>query len=118
MKKSYINIGLFYKNELVSLMTFKENEIVRFCNKLNFDIINSELKIFNYYCSKYNPTEISTVVNRSYADDFPIKLGFPNIEYSNPNCYYVNNFMKFENMITDNDLKIYDSGNIIYNKII
>jgi very-short-patch-repair endonuclease len=115
---SDINIGLFYKNELVSLMTFKENEIVRFCNKLNFDIINSELKIFNYYCSKYNPTEISTVVNRSYADDFPIKLGFPNIEYSNPNCYYVNNFMKFENMITDNDLKIYDSGNIIYNKII
>lgn len=47
-----------------------------------------------------------------------IKLGFKNIEYSNPNCYYVNNFMKFENMITDNDLKIYDSGNIIYNKII
>lgn len=115
---SDINIGLFYNNELVSLMTFKENEIVRFCNKLNFDIINSELKIFNYYCSKYNPTEISTVVNRSYADDFPIKLGFKNIEYSNPNCYYVNNFMKFENMITDNDLKIYDSGNIIYNKII
>lgn len=95
-----INIGLFYNGELVSLMTFgnrkitgkKQMELIRFCNKLNTNIIGGASKLFNYFIKKYNPEEIiSYQDNRLFNGDLYEKLGFKYIRLSEPNYYYVIN---------------------------
>jgi hypothetical protein len=66
------SIGLYYNNELISLMCFgwrgtngkREYELIRFCNKLNFNIIGGASKLFNYFVN--NNLEIDSIV--SYAD--------------------------------------------------
>ena len=60
--KSTIKYGLYYNNELVSLMTFgtrninnkKEFELIRFCNKLNTVVIGSASKIFKHFLKENN----------------------------------------------------------------
>jgi hypothetical protein len=101
--KSKIKIGLFYNEELVSLMIFanlakttncklKEisYEIVRYCNKLNTDIIGGESKIFKYFIEKYNPKEVISYVNRSNSNGILFEsLGFNLVRITKPNYYYV-----------------------------
>ena len=77
---SKIKIGLFYDDELVSLMTFgnrrvamgkkstndDEYELLRFCNKLNTNIIGGASKLFKYFIDTYKPEEITTYADRSF----------------------------------------------------
>ena len=58
-----IRLGLYYNNELVSIMTFDKSrfksdndniEIIRFCNKLNYQIIGGASKLFSYFKKQYN----------------------------------------------------------------
>lgn len=66
-----ICIGLFYKNELVSLMTFckprftdkYEWELSRFCNKLNTSVCGGASKLFNYFLKTYQPNSIISYSN-------------------------------------------------------
>lgn len=53
---SKLNYGLYYNNELVSLMTFgisrfnhNEYELIRFCNKLNTNVIGAASKLLNHF---------------------------------------------------------------------
>lgn len=79
--------GLYYKNELVSLMTISESrknmngkdgsfELTRFCNKMNTNIIGSLSRLYKYFTK-----EIGTVNMISYSDndfftgDSYLKLG-------------------------------------------
>jgi hypothetical protein len=68
---SSIKIGLKYKGELVSIMTFgkmrknmgsksKEGEweLIRFCNKGDLSVIGSASKLLNHFIKKYNPIKI------------------------------------------------------------
>jgi very-short-patch-repair endonuclease len=99
--KSKIKIGLFHNNDLVSLMTFgktrkntistdNEYEMLRFCNKLNTNIIDSESKLFDYFIKKYNPNKILSHVNRSYSNYiFYEELGFKLSYITKPNYYYI-----------------------------
>lgn len=111
--KSKIRIGLFYENELVNLMTFSNNELLRFCNKLNVDVINGEKKIFNFFIDKYKQKELFAISNRSYQETFFNKLGFKVLEKTEPNCFFVKDFIRYDKL-DDNEsiLKIYDSGNL------
>jgi hypothetical protein len=96
---SQLKLGLFYENELVSLMTFgyrytngkKEYELIRFCNKIDTSVIGSASKLFNYFLNKNK--DINEVI--SYADIslFDGKL-YPNLGFefnnlSNPNYFWV-----------------------------
>ncbi|MCK9416078.1 hypothetical protein M0Q97_05395 [Candidatus Dojkabacteria bacterium] len=67
---SDINLGLFYNNELVSIMTFIKNEndyiLNRFCNKLNYMIIGGPSKLFKYFINNYIPKTVKTYVDRTY----------------------------------------------------
>jgi hypothetical protein len=147
---SKIKIGLFYNDELVSLMTFgnlrkslgqksTENsyEMLRFCNKLNTNIIGGASKLFKYFLEKYNPKEIISYADRSWSTgDLYEKLGFKFIHKTNPNYYYVIdrkryhrfNFRKnklikdganpnkteHEIMLEKGIFRIYDSGSLKY----
>lgn len=97
--RSKYKIGLYYNNELVSLMTFgyrmtnakREFELIRFCNLLNTSVIGSYSKLFTNFLK--NNKQIKNII--SYADtstfngDMYIKLGFKKIHLTKPNYYWV-----------------------------
>lgn len=101
---SKIRIGLFYNDELVSLMTFgslrknlgqdsKEGvfELVRFCNKLNTNVIGGASKLLKYFERNYNPKEIISYADRRWSKgNLYEQLGFEFIHNSQPNYFYVN----------------------------
>ncbi len=105
--KSSIRLGLFYKNELVSLMTFsklrlplnrkivKNNdvyELTRFCSKLNMVIVGGSSKLLKHFISKYNPKEIQTYSDNLISDGNLYKnLGFSYIHESKPGYWYLIN---------------------------
>jgi len=97
--------GLYYNNELVSLMTFgklRRNlgqkskdgcyEMIRFCNKLNTNVIGGASKLLNHFIKEFNPKEII-----SYSDirwsigKLYLKLGFKLNHETEPNYFYVIN---------------------------
>jgi len=100
---SKIKLGLFYDNELVSLMTFgnlrkslgqvsKDDtyELLRFCNKLNTSVIGGASKLFNYFLSNYQVNEIISYsdLSRSNGNMYQ-QLGFTLEHNSDPNYYYI-----------------------------
>ena len=139
---SSIKIGLYYNNELVSLMIFGKNknnyELIRFCNKLNTDIIDGSLMILKYFTNNYKFNNIITYMDRSHSDNnLYKKLGFNYFNKTEPNYHYVINdkrynklnFIKYkliqdgydinktehEIMLERKIYRIYDSGSIKYN---
>ena len=58
--RSTIKLGLFYENDLVSIMTFvkprftnKYNwELSRFCSKANYNVVGGASKLFKYFVNK------------------------------------------------------------------
>ena len=102
---SKIKIGLYYNNELVSLMTFgslrknlgqshKEDayELTRFCNKLNTTVIGGASKLLKYFERNYNPKEIISYADRRWSQgNLYESLGFMFLYSSTPNYFYVIN---------------------------
>lgn len=151
---SNIKIGLFYKDELVSLMTFgklrlsmgqkntKDHyEMLRFCNKLNTNVIGGASRLFNQFVKKYDPEEVISYADRSWSQGKLYKmLGFNLMKKTKPNYYYIVNkerkyrflFRKdilikngFDASKTEHEImlerkiyRIYDSGNLkfVYKK--
>jgi hypothetical protein len=150
---SKIKVGLFYNDELVSIMTFgkkriamgnkspvdNEYEMLRFCNKLNTQVIGGASKLLNFFIKTYNPKSILTYADRRYSQgNLYEQLGFKFIENTKPNYWYFKNHeyklyhrfrfrkdvlikegfdaSKTELQIMEerNYLRIYDSGNKKY----
>jgi hypothetical protein len=101
---SSIKIGLFYNNELVSLMTFGklrnvlgnkqhidgEYEMLRFCNKLNTVVIGGASKLYNYFKIKFTPIIVISFANLRYSHgELYEKLGFEFKNNTSPNYWYV-----------------------------
>jgi len=100
---SKVKIGLFYNEELISLMTFGSNrkamgqksiegsyEMLRFCNKLNTNVVGGASRLFKYFINEYKPNEVLTYANRSYSNGkLYYNLGFNFIQNTIPNYYYV-----------------------------
>lgn len=105
-----IRLGLFFNNELVSMMTFSKNrkslgsssrenewELARFCNKLNTRVIGGASKLLKYFIKKYHPNKITSFCDLRWSPntDFYSKLGFKFIKNTPPNYwYYANNSYK------------------------
>lgn len=101
--KSNIHLGLFYKNRLVSVMTFnayrialgsspKENcyELARFCSNFNFSIIGGASKLLSYFEKEFKPMEITSYADCRWSDGklYSI-LGFEMIGKTTPNYWYL-----------------------------
>ena len=145
-------IGLFYNNELVSLMSFgksrkslgsnfknNEYEMLRFCNKLNTQVIGGASKLLNYFIKNNKPNKITTFADRRYSNgNLYEKLNFEKKYNTKPNYWYFKrntmqryhrfNFRKdklvkegynknkteFQIMEERGYFRIYDCGNIKY----
>jgi len=70
--------------------------------------------MFNYFIDKYQSKEIIAISDRSYSDKIFSKLGFEVIEKTTPNCYFIEKLKRYISDINNENLKIYDSGNLIY----
>lgn len=98
--QSKYRYGLYYNDELVSVMTFgksrfsdNEFELLRFCNKLYTNVIGGASKLFKHFLKDHS--EITNIV--SYADrrwsigNLYEKLGFVRCSISEPSYYYITN---------------------------
>jgi hypothetical protein len=99
---SSYKIGLYYNDELVSLMTFSkprkmmgqkaiegEYELSRFCNKLNHSVVGGASKLFKYFLDNYNPKKVTSFSDISYSEGkLYDKLGFDYIEQNIKLNYY------------------------------
>lgn len=146
---SKVKLGLYYKNELVALMTFgslRKNlgqkaeedvyEMLRFCNRLNTNVIGGASKLFKHFIKEYNPLKIISYASRDYSKgNLYDKLGFTFDKYTKPNYSYLdkNNYIRMNRfsfrkdvlikegydknktehqiMLERNIPRVYDSGN-------
>lgn len=89
------NIGLYYQNELVSLMTFCEEQngtvvLNDYCTKLNTAVIGGASKLLKYFIRKEHPHKLYTLVDKRWSNgNLWKKLGFTKTTDNKPNYYYV-----------------------------
>ena len=100
---SKYRIGLYYDNELVSLMTFSnyrkslgresienEYEMLRFCNEMSCHIPGAASKLLNYFIKTYHPKKIISYCDRRWSQGkLYDKLGFKFIRNTEPNYWYI-----------------------------
>ena len=119
-----VYLGLYYQDELVSFLSFGkprynkkyEYEILRFCNKLNYNIIGGFSKLLKYFKDNYTWKKIITYADRRYSKgDVYINNKFNFLKYSQPCYYYVDcgskqrlNRTKFQKHKLSKILKIYN----------
>lgn len=97
---SKINLGLYYNDELVAIMTFGKNrfkknsnefELLRFCNKLNTNVIGGASKLFSHFIKNYmkqNEVIISFADRKWSQGNLYNNLGFIFDSYTNPSYFY------------------------------
>ena len=123
--KASIRIGLFYNDELISLMTFGksrfnkdvEYELIRFCSKKNYSVQGGASKLITYFEKKYKPLSIISYANRRWSTGgLYKKLGFLKLGNTPPNFFWfkVNenilyNRIKFQKHKLSKELAVFDS---------
>ena len=138
---SSIKLGLYYQDELVSIITFDSFEgrkkmgeggynLNRFCNKLNTNVVGGASKLLTYFIKNYNPTRIVSYADKDWSiGQLYYTLGFNNISESKPDYKYIINNIRVhksrykksklntsltesQEMIKRDILKVYDCGKI------
>ncbi|MFA6383699.1 MAG: hypothetical protein WCX17_04755 [Parcubacteria group bacterium] len=142
---SSINFGLYYDNELISVMTFGNSnklqwEMLRFCNKLNTQVISGASKLFQYFTANYNIDKITSYIDRRWSNgNLHKQIGFKLNSVSDINYSYIINknreprynwrkdilpekLIKFDsslsewqNMQANGYNRIWDCGNYVFN---
>ena len=106
---SKIKLGLYFNNELVSLMTFGNlrkslgqksqegfYELLRFCNKLNTNVVGGASKLFKYFLNNYDVENVISFSLNSYSSgDIYSKLGFSFIKETKYNYFWVKNSIRY-----------------------
>jgi hypothetical protein len=100
---SSVKIGLFFRGELVSIMTFGKLrrslgskstgetwELIRFCTKLNYVVVGGASKLFQYFIKKWRPKEVISYSDTSRGvGNLYQKLNFKFCHDTEPNYYWI-----------------------------
>jgi hypothetical protein len=101
-------------------------ELLRFCNKINTNVVGGASKLFKHYVNNYNPSIIITFADRRYSLGklYPI-LGFEFNSFTKPSYFYwksmkVYNRMSFQkHMLKDKlekfNIKLSEYDNMLVN---
>ena len=131
---SSVRLGLYYNEELVSLMTFGKPrfnknykwELLRFCSKADTTVVGGASKLFKYFLNNYEGNIISYSDNAKTRGNLYKVLGFSLLRYSDPNyvwCNSSNNIKtRYQCQMKDEVKKmrelgywrIYDCGNKVW----
>lgn len=149
--RSKVNVGLYFKDELVSLMTFSkprfstkyEWELVRFCNKLGYNIPGAASRLLKYFEKEYKPTNIVSYADRRWSyskrtvydtlgmvlshvsapnywywkgSEFSSRIKYQKHKLSSVLKIYDGNKTETENMLVNGFNRIFDCGNLVYTK--
>ena len=111
---SSVKLGLYYKDELVSIMTFsrrksgvgkyqKDNswELSRFCNKLNTQVIGGASKLFRYFVNNYDFNNIISYASHDISNgEIYNILGFKEDSISKTSYWYIdkNNMKRYHRL--------------------
>ena len=135
--RSSLNLGLYYNDELLSIMTFVKPrfnkkydwELSRYCSKANTTVVGGASKLFKYFISNYLSYD-ETIL--SYSDISKTKgglyesLGFYLDHISDPNYIWWKNNKEYKSryqcqmkneiqiMHENGYLRIYDCGNKVW----
>jgi hypothetical protein len=93
---SSINLGLFYYDELVAVMTFStpkftkgyDYELVRYCSLLDITVVGGASKLLKYFIKGHKGSIISYSDRRWSTGALYKKLGFEYLHTSAPNYRY------------------------------
>ena len=94
--QSSINLGLVYKGELLSVMTFGnprfnrnyKYELLRFCNKKYYTVVGGASKLLSCFRRHYSGSVISYANRRWSNGGLYYALGFNFVTYTVPNYWY------------------------------
>lgn len=100
---SKVSYGLYYNGELVSIMTFGKTrknlgsknlndsyELIRFCNKLNTNVIGGASKLLKHFIKEISPKKLISYADRRWSNgNLYSSIGFQHIHNSRPNYFYV-----------------------------
>ena len=135
--KSSINLGLYYNDDLVSIMTFcvpRFNkkytwELSRFCSKAGYNIIGAANKLFQYFVNNYLQQEETVItyndITKTKGTVYE-KMGFILNNRTEPNYVWWYNediyksryqtmmINEAEIMHNDGYVRIYDCGNKVW----
>lgn len=106
---SLVRYGLYYKDELVSLMSFSkpriisknknkdgQYELLRFCNKKNYQIVGGASKLLSNFEKEFNPIELYSYANRDYSNgNLYYILGFDFESFTEPSYFWEKNNIKY-----------------------
>jgi len=102
---SSVNLGLYYENELVSLMSFGKSrfnkqyewELIRYCNKLGTSIVGGASRLIKRFIKGYNPISVISYSDKRWnTGKLYINLGFEHSHTSKPNFFYFKNSLILE----------------------
>jgi very-short-patch-repair endonuclease len=97
-------ISLYYNEEIVSVMTFGKRrlnnkdtfELIRFCNKINTNVIGGATKLFSYFLKNYKFENMISYSDKSLFDGgLYSKLGFKNDGDTSLNYYWTDLSKKY-----------------------
>jgi len=101
--KSFIRLGLYHKDDLVSIMTFGKNrislgnkskddeyEMYRFCSSMT--VVGSGSKLLSHFIKNHSPLKIISYADRRWSNNsvFYSKVGFDFIKNTVPSYWYFN----------------------------
>jgi hypothetical protein len=136
---SNVKIGLYYQDDLVSIMTFDKFEgrnkmsdlewsLNRFCNKLDISVIGGASKLLSFFIKSYNPKRVISYADKDWSKgNLYQKLDFIKVHETEPDYKYVikgkrihkSNLKKSVTGVSESKLtipKIWDCGKIKWEK--
>lgn len=137
---SVVKIGLYYQDNLVTVMGFDQFEgrkkmvsgewnLNRFCSVLDTTVVGGASKLLNYFINTYYPKRIVSYADRDWSiGELYQSLKFTKISESKPDYKYVvegirthkSRFRKSVTKISESELnlpRVYDCGKIKYEKL-
>jgi hef len=98
---STINIGIFFKNEIIGVLTLGyprnnneyQYEIHRLCWKDGINVVGGAEKAYKFFIRKYNPTSVMTYSDISkFTGNVYLRLGFKTLYLTEPGYHWVHHY--------------------------
>ncbi len=128
IKGETINLGLFFKEELIQLVIFNKQksnwELSCICSKKDLNILKGKEKLLKSFIEKYSNNIIAYCDLRFFSEDSYKELGFKKIKSEDPSYRYVKNDKIYQAQVFEESeliepskskyFKIYDFGKILF----
>lgn len=123
-KKAELFLSLKYKDEIVAVLSFKQNEnntykCIQYSEKEGYSINNGLKRLFDAFVKLKQPEKCDIILDiNKYNSTMFTKLGFEVVQLLEPRVYYVNTRTKDIKEVNNNNLleqgyvEVYDAGRL------